>query len=100
MTLQELFDYLSTNPQVVMMFFLGLPLTALLANFMGRGEGHISPWKYLYSALVFLACVPGIFAAALAVYLFLFERGHSIFQADLLTQVLDRKSTRLNSSHT
>ncbi|HMX40890.1 MAG TPA: hypothetical protein PKD78_11200, partial [Saprospiraceae bacterium] len=40
------------------------------------------------SALVFLACVPGIFAAALAVYLFLFERGHSIFQADLLTQVL------------
>ncbi|HND89309.1 MAG TPA: hypothetical protein PK971_13320 [Saprospiraceae bacterium] len=88
MTLQELFDYLSTNPQVVMMFFLGLPLTALLANFMGRGEGHISPWKYLYSALVFLACVPGIFAAALAVYLFLFERGHSIFQADLLTQVL------------
>lgn len=88
MTLQEFFDYLSANPAVVVMYFLGLPLTALLSNFMGRGEGHLSPWKYLYSVLVFLACVPGIFAAALAVYLFLFERGHSIFQMNLLTQLL------------
>lgn len=88
MTLQELFDYFSANPAALLLFFLGVPLTALLANVMGRGEGHLSPWKYLYSALVFLACVPGIFAAALAVYLFLFERGNSIFNANLLTQVL------------
>lgn len=88
MTLQELFNYLSANPAVVLLFFIGLPLTALLANVMGRGEGHLSPWKYLYSALVFLACIPGIFAAALGAYLFLFERGGSIFNANLLTQVL------------
>ena len=88
MTLQELFDYFSANPAALLLFFLGIPLTALLANVMGRGEGHLSPWKYLYSVLVFLACVPGIFAAALAAYLFLFERGNSIFNANLLTQVL------------
>jgi hypothetical protein len=35
-----------------------------------------------------LVCVPGIFAASLAVYLFLFENGGSIFNVNLLTQVL------------
>lgn len=88
MTLRELFDYLSANPTSVVAYFLIIPLIALLAGMMGKGEGHMSPWKYLYSALVFLVCVPGIFAAALAVYLFLFEQGGSIYNVNLLTQVL------------
>jgi hypothetical protein len=88
MTLREFFDYLSANPMVVLFFFLGIPFTALLAGVMGKGEGHLSPWKYLYAALIYLVCVPGIFCAALAVYLFLFEPGSSIFNVNLLTQVL------------
>ena len=88
MTLREFFDYLSANPTVVTAFFLGIPFTALLAGIMGKGEGHLSLWKHLYAVLVYLVCVPGIFAAALAVYLFLFERGGSIFNVNLLTQAL------------
>lgn len=88
MTLREFFDYLSDNPAVVLAFFLLIPFTALLAGILGKGEGHLSPWKYLYSALIYLVCVPGIFAAALAVYLFLFERGGSIYNVNLLTQAL------------
>jgi hypothetical protein len=88
MTLGQFFDYLSANPAIVLAFFLGIPFTALLAGIMGKGEGHLSPWKYLYSVLIYLVCVPGIFAASLAVYLFLFERGGSIFNVNLLTQVL------------
>lgn len=88
MTLREFFDYLSQNPVIVMAFFLGIPFTALLAGFFGKGEGHLSPWKYLYSTLIYFVCVPGIFAAALAVYLFLFERGGDILNVNLLTQVL------------
>jgi len=88
MTLRELFDYLSDNPLVVAAYFSLLLITAMLAGVMGRGEGHLSPWKYLYSAIVYLVCVAGIFAAALAVYLFLFEQGGSIFNINLLTQVL------------
>ncbi|MEO6758725.1 MAG: hypothetical protein ABIO24_04665 [Saprospiraceae bacterium] len=88
MTLQEFFEYLSANPLVMLAIFLGIPLTALLANFMSRGEGHLSPWKYLYAVLVFAVCIPGIFVVALAVYMFLFERGSSIFNVNLLTQVL------------
>lgn len=88
MTLRELFEYLSLHPESVVIYFLLIPVTALLAGILGRGEGSQSPWKYLYSALVFLVCVPGIFAAALAVYLFVFEPGGSIFNVNLLTQVL------------
>jgi hypothetical protein len=88
MTLRELFDYLSANPLVVVAYFSLLLITAILAGFMGKGEGHLSPWKYLYSAIIYLVCVPGIFAAALAVYLFLFEKGGSIYNINLLTQAL------------
>jgi hypothetical protein len=88
MTLRELFDYLGANPLVVAAYFSLLLITAILAGIMGRGEGHLSPWKYLYAAIVYLVCVPGIFAAALAVYLFLFEQGGSIFNVNLLTQAL------------
>lgn len=88
MTLRELFDYLDANPVTVAGYFLLLLITAILAGMIGKGEGHLSPWKYLYSAIVYLVCVPGIFAAALAVYLFLFEQGGSIFNVNLLTQVL------------
>ncbi len=73
---------------VVAAYFFLLLITAILAGLMGKGEGHLSPWKYLYSAIVYMVCVPGIFAAALGVYLFLFEQGGSIFNVNLLTQVL------------
>lgn len=88
MTLRELFDYLNANPLAVVAYFLLLLFTAILAGMMGKGEGHQSPWKYLYSAIIYLVCVPGVFAAALAVYLFLFEQGGSVFNVNLLTQVL------------
>jgi len=88
MTLRELFDYLNANPLSVAAYFLLLLFTAILAGLLGKGEGHQSPWKYLYSAIVYMVCVPGIFAAALGVYLFLFEQGTSIYNLNLLTQVL------------
>ncbi len=88
MTLRELFDYLSANPNMVVAYFLLMPTVALLAGFIAKGDGHLNPWKYLYTGMVFLVCIPGIFAATLAVYLFLFEGGGSIYNVNLLTQVL------------
>ena len=87
MTLQEFFDLLSLNPEILIFFFIACPLTALLAGWLGRHEGHLSPWKYLYTYLVYLVCIPGIFAVTLNVYLFLFER-QSILHANIWTQVL------------
>lgn len=87
MTLEEFFRYLSSHPLVMLAYFLGIPFTALIAGTLGKGEGNESPWKYLYSVLIYLAAVPGIFAVALSVYFFLFERG-SIMNANVLLQVL------------
>lgn len=89
MTLQDFFKLLGENPNYVFWYFGLIPFTALLAGYIGKGEGHISPWKYLYSALIFLVCIPGIFAVTLNIYLFLFERNQrSILEYDILSQIL------------
>ena len=87
MTLKEFFELLAENPVYLLAYFLMIPITAAIAGFMGKGEGHITPWKYLYSALVYLVCVPGIFAITLNIYLFLFEK-ISIFDSDIYTQII------------
>ena len=87
MTVGELFELLSQNPAIVLFYFIAVPLTALLALVFGKGEGNDSPWKYLYSTLVYLICIPGIFSVTLNVYLFLFER-ISLFEANVFTQVI------------
>lgn len=88
MTLREFFDYLGEHPLVITGYFLVIPLIALLAGLAGRSEGHQTPWKYLYALLVFAVSIPGIFAIALSIYLFLFERSGSIMNVNILTQVI------------
>ena len=87
MTLQEFFDICSAHPEIVGFYFVALPLTAFLASVFGKGEGHLTPWKYLYTFIIYLAMIPGIFAIILNVYLFLFER-QPIMQTNIYTQIL------------
>ena len=87
MTLGEFFQMLGDHPTIIIFYLLAVPLTALLARLFAGDEGHLSPWKYLYSALIYLITVPGIFSITLNVYLFLFER-QSIFDANIYSQVL------------
>lgn len=87
MTLREWITLLGENGSYVVFYFLMIPVTALIAGFMGKDEGHISPWKYFYSLLIYAVCIPGIFAITLSVYLFLFER-ISIFDTNVYTQIL------------
>ena len=83
MTLQESLDHLSASPTLVVAFFSLIPITALIAGFMGKNEGHIAPWKYLYSTLLYLVCVPGIFAVALALF-----GNKSLYQTDVISQII------------
>lgn len=96
MTLREFFDYLSEHPLAIVGYFLLIPLIAVLAGWVARGDGHVSPWKYLYALLVYAVCIPGIFSVALSIYLFLFERGGSIMNTNLLTQVIPVVSMMLS----
>ena len=88
MTLRDFFQSCADNPFLIIALFSLIPFTALLAGILGKGEGHLSPWKYLYGTLLYLVCVPGIFAITLNIYLFLFERGRSILDMNLITQIL------------
>ncbi len=87
MTLGQFFETVSKEPSIVLFYFFALPFTAFLASIFGRNEGHLSPWKYLYTVLVYLACIPGIFAVTFNAYTFLFER-QPIMQMNLMTQLL------------
>lgn len=87
MTLGDFLSLISANPAIIIFYYIALPLTAFLAGIFGKGEGHSSPWKYLYSVLVYLACIPGIFAVSLCVYKFLFER-QSVMDTNIYTEIL------------
>ncbi len=88
MTLQEFFDTMAANPTPVLLFFAMLPITAVVAGFMtDRGEAYESPWKYLYSTLIYLACLPGIFALTMCVYHLLID-GRSFLQLNVLAYFL------------
>lgn len=87
MTLGDLLNWLSGNPAYVAFYFLLLPLTALLLLLFARNEGHMSPWKYFYTGLIYLVSVPGIFAVTLMAYQFLFER-KSMEQVRIFTELL------------
>jgi hypothetical protein len=87
MTLGTFFQLLSENPLYIIFYFALIPFAAWLASVMGKGEGHISPWKHLYAILLYLVCIPGIFAVTLNIYTFLFEK-RSIYDTDIFTQIL------------
>lgn len=87
MTLLELFQLIADKPSLIIGYFLVIPFTALLAGWLGKGEGHLSPWKYLYSVLIYMVSIPGLFAVILNVYLFLFER-RPILETDVYSQIL------------
>lgn len=87
MTLNDFFDYAANHPANVVFYFALIPFAALLAGWMEREEGHLPPWNYLYSTLVYLVAVPAILSVGLSVYKWLFERT-SIMEANLLLQFL------------
>jgi hypothetical protein len=87
MTLGDFFTWSSQRPGLMLGYFVAIPLVAVLAMFFSRGHAHESPWKYLFSVLIYLVSIPGIFAITLSIYFFLFER-KPLMEANLYTQVL------------
>jgi hypothetical protein len=88
MTLRDVFQAVSGQPTLLFVLLMAVPTLAFLVNlWSGETPEAIWKWRYVYATLVFLACIPGIFAVTLNVYLFLFER-QSIWDTDLFIQVL------------
>lgn len=87
MTLGDFLNLCDQSNVLILFFLIAMPLTALLAGVFGKGEGHTSPWKYLYMVVMYMVCIPGIFAITLNVYLIVIE-GRSILDANMFTQIL------------
>jgi len=87
MTLGEFISFMGANPFYPIFFFFIMPIAALLAKYMAKGEGHLSPWCIFYSVLIYLAVIPGIFSILLNLYHILFEK-RSIYDMNVLVQVL------------
>ena len=88
MTLRDVFDALSGQPTFLFLLLMAVPTVAFLVNIgSGKTADEIWKWRYVYATLVYLACIPGVFAITLSLYLFLFER-QSIWDVNLALQVL------------
>ena len=87
MTLRQFFDWVQIQPSVIIYYFLIIFVVTLLASMFAKGEGHLQPWNILYAFIIYLVCIPGIFAITLSIYFFLFEK-RSIMDTELLLQVL------------
>src|SRR5258706_3102411 len=75
MTTRELIHLADQHPLALASLFVFAPLAAWLCGRMhGPGNGGSSPWKCCYSILVYLTCVPGVFAAVLTAYALFFTR--------------------------
>jgi hypothetical protein len=75
MTIRELIALLGQYPLIVAAILVLPPALAVACGALhGRDGGKTTPWKYIYSVLVYAVCVPGIFAAVLTAYALFFTR--------------------------
>ncbi|MCO6459924.1 MAG: hypothetical protein J5I59_00855 [Saprospiraceae bacterium] len=87
MTLGEFITWIGSEPQYIVGYFILIPVLAALMWFIAKDQGHLSPWKYVYSVLVYAVCIPGVTAIAFNLYLFAFQR-QDIFATEIFTQLL------------
>ncbi len=73
MTVEGLISYLSQQRYYVVAIMLAVPVLCILLRLLhGRLRGNLSPWKYIYSVLVYLSCIPGMFSISVILYNLLF----------------------------
>jgi hypothetical protein len=84
MTIRELIQVADRYPIVLAAAFaLPLVLTWVCGQLHGKGRGGTSPWKYLYSVLIYAVCVPGLLSGVVTAYTLFFTR-ENLLDASLI----------------
>ncbi|MEM7016476.1 MAG: hypothetical protein AAF512_03935 [Pseudomonadota bacterium] len=77
MSIQELLNLIQGYPEYLLVYFCVPPVLAFFIGFLhGRQRGEATGWKYVYSVLVYLVCLPGIISLSLLAYNLFFIRGN------------------------
>jgi hypothetical protein len=88
MTLRELLQWFGQYPWILAAVFLIPPALVLIAGLVhGRGNGGQSPWRYLYSVLIYMASVPGMGAAVVTTYAVVFAH-ESLLDMNLMVSLV------------
>jgi len=87
MSINDLIGIVAKHPLAILLALGPMPLLAWLLGWLSGNDGGRSPWKYLYSALVYAACIPGMLAGVLTMYS-LFFLSANLLQIDILVYVL------------
>ena len=88
MTTRDLIELAGQHPLALFVAFLAPPLAAWLLGMMHpRGQGGLAPWKYFSAVLVYLTCLPGMFAVVITAYSLFFSR-ENLLDANLLVSLL------------
>jgi hypothetical protein len=88
MTAHELIEWVGKYPLVLLVAFTVPAIAAwVIGCIHGRNQGKNSPWKYLYSLIVYVTCIPGVFAAVLTGYSLFFTK-QNLLDANLLVYLL------------
>jgi len=87
MTLNDFFAFLGDHPYYVLAYLIFVPVFAAIIGIVADERSPLDPWRQIFMLLLYMICIPGIFAVTLFIYSFLFEQ-RSIFDIDLFTQVL------------
>ena len=75
MTIQDLIHLLGKHPFVLLALFTAPAVLAWILSIKFKSGAITKPWKFLFSALTYAVCVPGIFSLVLIGYTMFFQRG-------------------------
>ena len=88
MTARDLIDQADQHPVALAVALAAPPLFSFVVGLLhDRGRGGSGPWNYAYAVLVYLACVPGMFAGVLTAYTLFFSR-ENLLDTNLLIYFL------------
>jgi len=86
-TIEQFIDWAGSQVLPLLAFFVALPLVALGLNKLAGAEAGRGGWRYGYSVLAYLSCIPGMFAATLTLYSLFLLRAN-LLRVDVLIYFL------------
>ena len=84
MTVQDLINWFSDHPNLVLGYFITLIALSLIGSLFVNRQNFKPPINYIYGGLVYLVTIPGLLSLVLLLYSFFFLRTN-LLQLDLIS---------------